>query len=270
MSASARDSVSGLATPKPPTADGGHTAPVDTLMPALIPALDTNITQKYCWERRGGCACRCHCTSAYSGSFISLVYQGFSPLKRCNEDTCNSRRYVLNLRLALSRLGLPLAILPSLQLIIDRDCRPQILPSLQMQRTCKYTSRGFHALYLLEYGFSTFDREASTEQVSARFLTYQQDKLAEIKQLFHDGEVSPLDVDPAGATWLEVVFLTLHHQWTVSNVRQKLLRNPWGVGHRWVQYDLLQYLVSRSKQDIRNNTRSVHIASFVGAWLLTM
>jgi hypothetical protein len=57
---------------------------------------------------------------------------------------------------------------------------------------------------MLEHGYDAFVQKASDEQYSARWMTYKQDKLAEIKQLFHEGKVSHLDVDPSGATWLEV------------------------------------------------------------------
>jgi hypothetical protein len=112
---------------------------------------------------------------------------------------------MLSLRVALNRLGFSVAIVPSLQFIVSPDYRLQILPSLQMQRTRKYTSEGFRALYLLQHGYDTSDRKWSDEQTSAGFVTYKQEKLAEIKQLFHHGKVSHLDVDPSGATWLEVM-----------------------------------------------------------------
>lgn len=119
-------------------------------------------------------------------------------------DECNSRRYMLSLRDTLHQLGLSVALIPSLQLIVNSDHGMQILPSLQMQRTCEYTSEGFRALYMLECGHGTRDLKASEEQRHIRWVTYKQDKLAEIKQLFHERKVSHLDVDPSGATWLEV------------------------------------------------------------------
>ncbi|KAM0702270.1 hypothetical protein Q7P35_011180 [Cladosporium inversicolor] len=133
--------------------------------------------------------------------------------------------------------------------IVSGDYGLQILPGLQMQRTCKYTSQGFRALYMLEHGYDTSDWKANDEQRSARFVAYTQGKLAEIKQLFHEGKVSHLDVDPSGATWLE----------------QKLLQIPWGVGIRWAQYDLLEYIVSRSKKDIEQNPRLLfQVACWIG------
>jgi hypothetical protein len=119
-------------------------------------------------------------------------------------DECNSRRYMLSLRVTLHQLGLSVALIPSLQLIVNSDHGMQILPSLQMQRTCDYNSEGFRALYMLECGHGAGDLKASEEQRHIMWLTYKQDKLAEIKQLFHERKVSHLDVDPSGATWLEV------------------------------------------------------------------
>jgi hypothetical protein len=55
----------------------------------------------------------------------------------------------------------------------------------------------------------------------------------------------------------------------VSNIRQKLLRNPWGANARWAQYDLLKYLVSRSKKDIQENPRSVSSEASNGIHKLT-
>lgn len=206
MLASARINASVQVTLDTPAADGEDAAPVDTLQPAPVVRADTNMTEHPCWQGRGGCGCRCHYTTEYSGSFFSWVFRGFtSPLEPCTTDGCNSRRYMLSLRVALNRLGLSVAIVPSLQFIVSPDYRLQIIPSLQMQRTRKYTSEGFRALYLLQHGYDTSDRKWSDEQTSARFVTYKQEKLAEIKQLFHHGKVSHLDVDPSGATWLEVM-----------------------------------------------------------------
>jgi hypothetical protein len=112
---------------------------------------------------------------------------------------------MLSLRVALNRLGLSVAVVPSLQFIISPDYRLQILPSLQMQRTRKYTSEGFRAMYMLQHGYDVSDVKGREEQLHVRFVTYKQEKLAEIKQLFHEGKVSHLDVDPSGATWLEVM-----------------------------------------------------------------
>jgi hypothetical protein len=208
MSASARSSANGQATLEISTADGGNAASTDALQPVSGAQIDASVTKQLCWQGRGGCRCRCHYTSEYSGSFFSWVFHGFaSPLETCNVDQCNSRRYMLSLRVALGRVGLSVAVTPSLQFIVNPDCRLQILPSLQMQRTCNYTSPGFLALEMLECGFAPLDRKASDEERSARFVAYKENKLAEIKQMFHEGKVSHLDVDPAGATWLEVIFL---------------------------------------------------------------
>jgi hypothetical protein len=211
MLASARISASVQVTLDTPTADDENAAHVDALQPALVVRADTDAIEQLCWQGRGGCGCCCHYTNHYSGSFFSWVFHGFaSPLGNCNVNGCNSRRYMLSLRVALNRLGLSVAVIPSLQFIISPNYRLQILPSLQMQRTRKYTSEGFRALYMLQHGYDTSDRKWSDEQRSARFVTYKQDKLAEIKQLFHEGKVSHLDVDPSGATWLEVMSRMLH------------------------------------------------------------
>ena len=188
-----------------PTADSENTVPADALQPSSVARADTESTKLLCWQGKGGCRCRCHYTSQHSGSIFSWIFHGFvDPFENCNMAGCNSRRYMLSLRVALGRLGLPLALIPSLQLIVNPDRGIQILPSLQMQRTCNYTSQGFRALYMLEHGHDTSVRKGSDEQYPARWMTYKQNKLAEIKQLFYEGKVSHLDVDPSGATWLEV------------------------------------------------------------------
>lgn len=205
MSTSARIDANALAMLDTPTAGAENAAPIDALQPALVVQADTSMIEQLCWQGRGGCGCRCHYRNDYKGSFFSWVFHGFaSPLEACNVDGCNSRRYMLSLRVALNRLGLSVAVTPSLQLIISPDYRLQILPSLQMQRTRKNTSEGFRALYMLQRGYDTSDPKWSDKQRSTRLMIYEQDKLAEIKQLFHEGKVSHLDVDPSGATWLEV------------------------------------------------------------------
>ena len=189
-----------------PTAEVRNAEAANALEPATVVQAVTNIVQQLCWQRRGGCGYRCHCRSEYSGSYFFWVFHGLAnPLNTCNVDECNSRRYMLSLRIALGRLGLPVAVIPSLQLVINPNYRLQILPSLQIQRTCKNTSQGFLALYMLQHKGPTSDRSESGEQYSARFVRYKQNKLAEIKQLFLEEKVSHLDVDPSGATWLEVM-----------------------------------------------------------------
>jgi hypothetical protein len=208
ISASAQLATIVRATQETPAAEGGDAASVIALQPAPIARVDSTITEPLCWQGRGGCGCRCHYMSEYSGSFFSWVFHGLaSPFETCNVDQCNSRRYVLSLRVALGRLGLSVALIPSLQFIVNPGYRLQVLPSLQVQRTCNYTSPGFCALEMLECGSAPLDRKASDEERSARFVAYKENKLAEIKQMFHEGKVSHLDVDPSGATWLEVIFL---------------------------------------------------------------
>lgn len=205
ITASARNSAIVQAIPNSPTADGENAAPAVVLQPRSVARVDNDMIKQLCWQGRGGCRCHCHYTSEYSGSVFSWIFHGFaSALKPCDMDECNSRRYMLSLRVTLRRLGLSVALIPSLQLIVNPDHGIQILPSLQMQRTCDYTSEAFRALYMLEHGYDTSVSTASDEQYRARWMTYKQDKLAEIKQLFHEGKVSHLDVDPSGATWLEV------------------------------------------------------------------
>ena len=204
-SASAQMKASVQATLDTNTPDGEIAVPANALQEGSVTRADFDVTEQPCWQGRGGCRCRCHYTSEYSGSFFFWIFHGSAnPFEPCNIDKCNSRRYALNLRVALGRFGLPVALIPSLQFIVNPGHGIQIRPSLQMQRTCNYTSQGFRALYMLEHGYDASVQKASDEQYSARWMTYKQNKLAEIKQLFHEGKVSHLDVDPSGATWLEV------------------------------------------------------------------
>lgn len=165
------------------------------------------LAQQPCWKRRAGCLCRCHKMSERSGLFLSLTIYGLTAAgQSCNRLNCTTRRYSVCFRLALTQLGIPLAIRYGLALEFSGFSRLRLYPTPEAQRVCKYLSPGFklmiemqnnHAIHFPGIGIT--DKLAAHDQLLVQ-------NLAGIKRLFATGEASSLDVDPAGHTWVEVRF----------------------------------------------------------------
>lgn len=73
-------------------------------------------------------------------------------------------------------------------------------------------------------------------------------KVASIERLFNSQQVSIRDVDPAGKGWLE-----------------KVLRVPWDLGTREAQWYLVEFLLSKSTEEVRANPKLLNLcAKWIG------
>ncbi|KAJ3517500.1 hypothetical protein NM208_g14693 [Fusarium decemcellulare] len=95
------------------------------------------------------CRCSCHATHLMSGRWWRLQYSPLAEiLKSCNDPACTSRRHRLNIRVALSRLGVPWTVAFGLDLNTEPG-RYWLQPALQIERVVKHTTPGFVILYKL-------------------------------------------------------------------------------------------------------------------------
>ncbi|KAI8689182.1 hypothetical protein NCS55_00174600 [Fusarium keratoplasticum] len=106
-----------------------------------------------CGARRYDCSC--HLTSV-SGRFWFLQYTPLSmfvgsPGVRASGCGCTG----LRLRLALSKYGVPVAIVAGIGLMVDGSGF-SLQPSLRVERIVKYTSPGFETIWRLEKGLISF------------------------------------------------------------------------------------------------------------------
>jgi hypothetical protein len=175
------------------------------------------VVAKACWQRPRGCSCRCHISherpwhSAMLGT-VGLV----SFFKRCNlDDTCDTRRYAVYARFALSHFGVPLAIRLATELKVYGGFIPLLYPTIEVQRVCDFTSPGFKVLDELAHGSFGTGFNLDEDKVTALREAAKAGRIAELKRLFTSGEVSPLDIDPDGRTWLEVALRANTCVWTV-------------------------------------------------------
>lgn len=136
----------------------------------------------------GKCHCRCHKSYKIEGRFWSIEVPQFSRmLMRCDRPYCRIRRHRQSCRLALSRLGIPIALVMTLE-IGQTPNGYSIAPSLEYPSIREYTSPGFEVMWKLE-----------------KFLISLEEAKASLQDLFRRREVDVLDVDPAGRGWLEVI-----------------------------------------------------------------
>lgn len=104
----------------------------------------------HCGQRH--CDCLCHLTGKKSGRFWSVEYTPLSILlKKPKNGRCGSSQFCLNFRLALSKLGIPFAIVAGLNITADA-IGFNLQPALRTERFVKYTSPGFETLCRLQYG----------------------------------------------------------------------------------------------------------------------
>ena len=135
----------------------------------------------------GRCLCRCHATWKVSRRFWSIELSNLAGiLSSCDRPQCKARRYSPSCRIALSRLGIPLAILVRFDFICSASGYSIALP-LHLTPIVPYTAEGFQVLWKAEKSLITCD-----------------EAVRELGSLFRDRKISPRDVDPAGEGWLEV------------------------------------------------------------------
>ncbi|KAL3486929.1 hypothetical protein BJX62DRAFT_13093 [Aspergillus germanicus] len=93
------------------------------------------------------CHCSCHINHNTSRRFWSFEYTPLSIILRpCDYSGCTGRRYRWNLRLSLTRYGLPLSVTAGLEFISAAGTY-SLRPVLTAQGVVKYTSPGFETLW---------------------------------------------------------------------------------------------------------------------------
>jgi hypothetical protein len=183
--------------------DAGEVAAL-VLNQLLSPAQVTRITTKACWQRPKGCYCRCHISHERPWHSTLLGTIGIASIfDTCRKD-CDTRRYAVYTKFALSYFGLPLAVRLTTELKVFGGFLPVLYPTIDVQRVCDLASPGFKVLE--EFNASSFgiDYSLDEDEVARLWEIAKKGKVVELKRLFASGEASPLDVDPDGFTWLEV------------------------------------------------------------------
>ena len=204
----------------------------------------THVITKPCWRRPKGCYCRCHTSHERTWHSALLGTIGFASLfDRCNRDTCDTRRYAVYARFALSRFGVPLAIRLATELKVHGGFVPVLYPTIDVQRVCNFTSPGFRLLEDIKEPPFQVNIYLDHDERLVCWHDMQARTIADIKRLFANGEVSHLDVDPEGRTWLEVplqtqvsiqTMLTVFRNFFWSHGRQAVCRHNSSSLHSWV------------------------------------
>lgn len=132
------------------------------------------------------CYCDCHQTTSLQPRFWPLRISSSASWKPCSKASCRNSKNA-SVWISFTQIGIRLAISLSLDVMLSSQ-ESYIRPSLSFQRVVRRTSPGFTILYELELG------------VRKDWGKAKQDLL----ELFESGKASPRDVDPDGATWLEV------------------------------------------------------------------
>lgn len=141
-----------------------------------------------CLDR--SCSCSCHHTSTISRRFWAFEFSGLNTLTgKCDQPSCTGTSYGIRLVLAFSRFGIPWSSIISLQVATALG-KVQLRPSLELQRTVRYTSPGFAAIWKLEKSLITFE-EACTE----------------LERLSREDPSFRTHVNPAGVSYIEVGFI---------------------------------------------------------------
>lgn len=107
------------------------------------------------------CSCRCHYRVGISRRFWALDYNPWVALRGgCDRTECDATEYGVNLRVALSQLGVnwSLTIGVQVQLVANRV---GLRPNLQVERIVPYTSLGFELIWRCKHGLITYE-EAQT------------------------------------------------------------------------------------------------------------
>lgn len=134
-----------------------------------------------------GCVCSCHKMLIKSGRFWSYKLPSIPELfATCDRASCSNKFLKTHLQFSLSRFGI--LRLVNLQMGFSwGEGGLSMSLMLRPSRIVNYTSPGFVVLWKCRTGQISFS-EARTE----------------LMELFREGRASPDDVDPSGATWLEV------------------------------------------------------------------
>lgn len=136
---------------------------------------------------RDRCICACHDTTSSSGRFWSWnISSPWALVRPCDRASCQDRTLKARYYVSFSRFKIPWSVKFCFELALGLNgC--SISSSLQPVRVVPFTSPGFVLLW-----------KCQTYQIG-----WSEARPA-LQNLFDEGKASPLDVDPAGKTWLEV------------------------------------------------------------------
>lgn len=140
------------------------------------------------------CYCSCHQTASISSRFWALE---FSPLNawnsQCDQPFCTGPSYGIRLALSFSNFGIPWSSIMSLQVATALG-KVHIRPSLELQRTVKYTSPGFAVIWGLERDLITFEEACN-----------------ELRKLAREDPSFRTHVNPSGESYIEVGLFQCFH-----------------------------------------------------------
>jgi hypothetical protein len=183
-----------------------------------------------------------HLTGNKMGRFWFLEYTPLSfILTRPDNENCQSGQLCLSLRLALSKYGIPFALIAGLNIKSD-PTGITIQPALRTERTVDYTSPGFETLVRLQYFDITID------EAQRRFI-----------KLFRSDSSFKNHRDPSGKSYLQVTYLLsfvgcahlfIHNADDV--LPKRLLEYPWNPStYQFVLFDLFtkEFGMSLADQD---------------------
>ncbi|KAK3384029.1 hypothetical protein B0T24DRAFT_715818 [Lasiosphaeria ovina] len=158
------------------------------------------------------CCCSCHATESITWKRWTIRYTPLTLLLRpCEQDICSARRYQLALRVHMSWLGIPVAVLLGGELVTG-TAGYALRPSLQVRRLVRATSPGFEIFFRLE------EDKIGTEVDKDSF-----------RKLYRSDSTLKTHVNPKGHTYLQEL---VHY-------------GPWGeYGHRNErQLEMIEFLV---------------------------
>lgn len=211
----------------------------------ILPAVKTS-SNAYRTQKHG---CSCYLTGI-SGRFWFLQYTPLSRfIEKPNDRTSGCRCISLRLRLALSKYGVPVAIVAGIGFMVDGSGF-DLRPALRVERIVNYTSPGFEIIWRLKKGLISLP-EARTGFIE---LHRSEGPLGDHK-------------DPAGNSYIQVSrFVPLVHLFTDQWLLKTLLHYPW----RWRddQFDLLHTLITECGMTLANETqRCVVLLWELYSWL---
>ncbi|KAK5195882.1 hypothetical protein LTR72_003718 [Exophiala xenobiotica] len=175
-------------------------------------------SRTHCLKDR--CSCACHETTSSSGMFWSWnISSPWALVRPCDRPSCQDRTFKARYHVSLSRFKIPWSVVIGFRVAYGLNGY-SISSTLQPVRVVPLTSPGFVVLW-----------KCRTHQIA-----WPEAKQS-LQKLFDEGKASPLDVDPAGKTWLE-----------------KTLNLPWSVPAREAQFGLLEVLLQRQAQHDTNDS----------------
>lgn len=132
------------------------------------------------------CCCSCHSTKSSKWKGWGICYTPLAAIFRpCDQGNCTARFYHFALRIQLSWLGIPVAVLLSGEFVTG-TAGYALRPSLQINKIVKATSPGFEILFMLD------EHDLDIEKAKDRF-----------RELFRSDSAVRTHVNPAGRTYLQ-------------------------------------------------------------------